>query len=50
MMPDDVMMSDARGPGRPPRCAGWVYIGVYPCTRTGIKLNINLTGHSIINK
>ncbi len=50
MMPNDVMMSNARGPGRPPRCAGWVYIGVYPCTRTGVKLNITLTANSIINK
>ncbi len=50
MLPDDVMMSDARGPGRPPRWAGSVYVGVYPCTRTGIKLNITLTGNIIINK
>jgi len=50
MMPDDVMMSNARGPGRPPRWAGWVYIGVYPCTITGIKLNITLKANIIINK
>jgi hypothetical protein len=50
MMPDDVMMSDARGPGRPPRCAGWVYIGVYICMRTGIKLDITIKGNIMINK
>lgn len=49
MMLDDVMMSNARGPGRPPRWARWVYIGVYPCTITGIKLYITLKAIIIIN-
>ncbi len=50
MMSDDVMMSNARVPGRPPRCAGWVYNGVYPCTRTWIMLNITLKANIIIKK